>query len=748
MALFNLQSFISSPSEEQIDLCRKQDLLMIAEHYHIQIGRQALKKDIKSIILQRLVDLNVLFLSGASGEETGGDVELPGAVVDHSSFRDDVEKREYEAQEKTRTHQAELELRLEIRRLEIEADKQVKLRQLELEAEKVVAGSVVQHSRGQEMDTRTFYGRKEHDRAVRVIPSDSEDSELEESDNEDSDVEESQEDRITESGLRGSLEVRGECLSVDNDTESEDEDEDVEEVDVPRLPQWRTPHNAHFNAYPEWQDLLPRSDDIMSPLQYFKQFFSEDILEVIVEQSNLYGIQRDANNLLNLTIKELEQFLGIVVYMSLFGLPGTRMFWNKACRVSQVADTMTLNRWEAIKKHLHFNNNEERQEDNNDPLHKIRPLVTHLTSKLTSIPMSEKLAVDEQMVPFKGRNRLKQYLPSKPKKRGYKILVLAGSDGVPYNLEIYTGRVVQPPELADVGASGNVVLRLAQPIPKQKNYKLFFDNWFTSVPLVLTLAQQGFHCTGTVRGNRLPGVNLMCDAELKRAGRGSFEQKMAMVRETTLYAVKWYDNRSVTLLSDYTGAHPVTEVDRWDRKQKIITKVPCPAVVKKYNKNMGGVDLLDSLLALYRIKIRSKKWYHRLVFHFLDMIIVTTWLLYRRDCEGTDMRKDEHMKLYTFKSYIAEALCKSGKSLERKKGRPCSTIAGEYEEKRRKGPAASIPVPDVRLDATAHWMIMAEKKGRCKVPGCTGTPKAKCRKCDIHLCFISTSNCFLRFHTE
>ncbi len=299
-----------------------------------------------------------------------------------------------------------------------------------------------------------------------------------------------------------------------------------------------------------------------------------------------------------------------------------------------------------------------------------------------------------------------------------------------------------------MGASGNVVLRLAQPIPKHKNYKVFFDNWFTSVPLVLTLAQQGIHCTGTVRGNRLPGVNLMCDAELKRAGRGSFEQKMAMVRATTLYAVKWYDNRSVTLLSDYTGAHPVTEVDRWDRKQKMITKVPCPAVVKEYNKNMGGVDLLDSLLTLYRIKIRSKKWYHRLLFHLLDMIIVTTWLLYRRDCEGTGMRKNEHMKLYTFKSYIAEALCKSGKSLECKKGRPCSTIAGEYEEKRRKGPAAPIPVPDVRLDATARWMIMAEKKGRCKVPGCTGTPKAKCRKCDVHLCFTSTSNCFLRFHTE
>lgn len=101
--------------------------------------------------------------------------------------------------------------------------------------------------------------------------------------------------------------------------------------------------------------------------------------------------------------------------------------------------------------------------------------------------MSEKLTIDEQMVPFKRRNRLKQYLPSKPKKWGYKILILTGSDGIPYNLEVYTGRVNQPHELPDVGASGNVFLRLAQPIPKEENYKFFFDNWFITIGSLVSL---------------------------------------------------------------------------------------------------------------------------------------------------------------------------------------------------------------------------------------------------------------------
>ena len=50
--------------------------------------------------------------------------------------------------------------------------------------------------------------------------------------------------------------------------------------------------------------------------------------------------------------------------------------------------------------------------------------------------------------------------------------------------------------------------------------------------------------------------------------------------------------------------------------------------------NIESVDLADCLISLYRINIRSKKYYHKLIFHMIDMEIVNSWLLYRRNAEA------------------------------------------------------------------------------------------------------------------
>lgn len=175
MADFDLDTFVSAPTVEQLDRCRKDDLLRIAAHYQIAVSRQQLKREIKSTVSQRLGELGVLVVPavvgegffGADGrpgeEERGGmaeveDSEAKAALPPFEPFSPgsaesgggDVRLKvrlarvQMEARERAEDRRADMEFRLEVRRLEIEAETQVKLRELELSAAKGTPVPVVQ----------------------------------------------------------------------------------------------------------------------------------------------------------------------------------------------------------------------------------------------------------------------------------------------------------------------------------------------------------------------------------------------------------------------------------------------------------------------------------------------------------------------------------------------------------------------------------------------------------------------------
>ena len=106
----------------------------------------------------------------------------------------------------------------------------------------------------------------------------------------------------------------------------------------------------------------------------------------------------------------------------------------------------------------------------------------------------------------------------------------------------------------------------------------------------------------------------------------------------SIRALKWYDNIAVVLATTFAKAHLIGTIQRWDRSKKQMVQVDYPNAVKQYNKFMGGVDLLDAYLAYYRTHLRSKKYYLRLFFHLLDLAVVNSWLLYRRDCDSLQYR--------------------------------------------------------------------------------------------------------------
>ncbi|XP_065583822.1 piggyBac transposable element-derived protein 3-like [Artemia franciscana] len=384
-------------------------------------------------------------------------------------------------------------------------------------------------------------------------------------------------------------------------------------------------------------------------------------------------------------------------------MPSYRSYWSNETRYPVIADAMSRDRFEQIKKYLHFNDNltqKPRGDPGHDKIHKVRPLIEMIRDNFMKIPPEEHQAVDEQIVPTKRRISLKQYNPKKPHKWGYKFISRAGESGFVYDFEMYTGK--GSVDVSDLGVGADFVLRLARGTPKHKNYKLFFDNWFSSLDLAQTLSDQGILTLVTVRANRLKGCALESDSKLKARGRGSYDWRVET--QSNAIVVKWYDNKPVHLISTYAALDPEDTCRRWDGKRKEYADVKRPYCVKEYNRFMGGVDLADMLLELYRIDFKSRsKWYMRIFFFLFDLSVVNGWLLYRR-CLAAGQKP---MNLLQFKTDVARALLSGASLATPKRGRPLSDADTNSQKKRN----YTCRPPDLtRLDGQGHFPAWIESK--------------------------------------
>ena len=140
--------------------------------------------------------------------------------------------------------------------------------------------------------------------------------------------------------------------------------------------------------------------------------------------------------------------------------------------------------------------------------------------------------------------------------------------------------------------------------------------------------------------------------------------------------VKWVDNNVVQLISNFVGIEPMTSIERWCKKEK--KDIPCPQIVKQYNKSMGAVDLADMLIALYRIPCKTKRWYQKIFWHLVDIATVNAWLLYRRHYQQYEDTTKNQKSLLAFSSEIAEALIHSNNVTPcSSRGRPPKRLSTE-----------------------------------------------------------------------
>ncbi|XP_038123402.1 piggyBac transposable element-derived protein 3-like [Cyprinodon tularosa] len=548
------------------------------------------------------------------------------------------------------------------------------------------------------------------------------------------------------------LDVEIHHAHVDSDIEAPDDNEPQPgpaPVKIEFSWKQRKPPAADIDSSFQGPAFSTPPDKIPSPRWYFDQFMDKSVFEHISHQSNLYAYMKSGSEL-KTTSAEMEQFIGLHILMTIVRMPSYRMYWQTATRYDPIATVMGRKRFDHLRAYIHMNDNtniKQKGEPGYDPLFKVRPVLEKVRANCLKVEPEENHTIDEQMIPFTGRIGMKQYLKNKPQKWGIKVYTRAGVSGLVYDFEVYTGKGTVTNERG-LGVAGEVVLRLVSEVPKGLNYRCYFNNWFTSPELIVELKKMGIQTVATINRNRLRGCTLKSDKELAKGGRGAYEVKYDMT--SGIAVVKWYDKKAVLLASSFTGPDPVDRCRRWLKEKKEYVEVDRPHIVQVYNKFMGGVDLADMYASLYRIDIRTRRWYLRILYYLIDLSLVNGWLLYRRHL--TQKQEKKHMSLLDFRAQVADALIKVGKQTDfksRKRGRPSLEDSPEPHQAEPPPPPLQrivAPSVDVRLDRVDHFPTHAEKRGRCRL--CKdGYTQTACLKCKVLLCFTKTNNCFMDYHT-
>ena len=144
---FDLQAFITAPSQELLDLAKKSDLLDIAAHYELTtVNKSRLKQEIKNILVQCLVDKEILDSSALSlvlVTQTGlqmqeleiqKQIELEKLRLEQER---QMQKERMEMEERVQKERMEMEERVQKERMEMEEREKEKERQIQIEREKI-----------------------------------------------------------------------------------------------------------------------------------------------------------------------------------------------------------------------------------------------------------------------------------------------------------------------------------------------------------------------------------------------------------------------------------------------------------------------------------------------------------------------------------------------------------------------------------------------------------------------------------
>ncbi|KAG2959752.1 hypothetical protein PC118_g22862 [Phytophthora cactorum] len=287
---------------------------------------------------------------------------------------------------------------------------------------------------------------------------------------------------------------------------------------------------------------------------------------------------------------------------------------------------------------LHFSHNADANAET-DRAWKVRPVVEAMQKTFLAVyDVPPVLTFGEAVISSRSRHNVtRQYLKDKLHKWGTKLFMTCCADtAYCLRLEVYCGTDQYASELggqsptkvsADPNSGPAAVLRNLQEVlpPPQKGafHTVVTDRFYTPVQLALQLLSRNVYAVGTVQPNRRGGEGGRCYMPTRGPAR---------IRQDGSGEVLPAADSNDVVGSD--GRPP----SRFGRKQKRRLRggkrvvVPCPSMMRNYQRWMGGVAIHDQLrrqrYSLHMAMV-FRKYYKTIFLGLVDMAIVNAYTVYR-----------------------------------------------------------------------------------------------------------------------
>ncbi|KAL0879316.1 hypothetical protein ABMA27_003095 [Loxostege sticticalis] len=364
--------------------------------------------------------------------------------------------------------------------------------------------------------------------------------------------------------------------------------------------------------------------DYDNPYDAFTDIWTNDIMELIAQETNRYANQTIESIKANGTLKPLSRLhqwhdtnadeiavlLAVFMYMGIDNRSSQYEYWkaNDYLEMPRFKEFLPYNRFLLLNRFLHFVDNSDVHSD-------------FASSSLYNL--RREIYIDESLTLFKGRLSFVQTIRSKVARFGIKSYELCESKtGYLYKFSIYTGKnsdnsftVVAPND--DLGGkTTQVVLGLLKDL-ERRGHCVTMDNFYNCPSLARYLKSLGFDCMGTLRLNRK-----QVPRDVNRIPK-NVEKGTIMARQCgDVFVIAWKDAKLVTMISTYH----TDETYIGSKAGKVLVE---PVCVKDYNNTMGGVDLKDQKLSMYLLeRKRGVKWYIKMFKRLLNVSIHNAFIMY------------------------------------------------------------------------------------------------------------------------